>query len=442
MPCIGQYLKTAGFTATQLQIYLEKLADQQTCEQVEQQYSEALLWGSLRANQLRQQDILQVQKHLPQWASLLTISQQPLKNGFVVIKGLVAPPAQPSLAPENCEIALYFSTNDVLRELISLQQQPKKLLSDNLLQHLQLAWGSYSERTFMRIEAENTLTLSVGLSNSHHQISGEQDFAALIFGTDSDVEQYILSADFEKRRKQQQKPSQDHDSWSEHNVKQDKPVTPNTAKVSLELIDYHLHDVTSSASLQQKQNTSRYQNYQTQTVNISANGYCLKWSNTPCTNVTAGEIVAVRSDPYTPWHLGAIRWVEKLPEEQQALQLGVELLSPNAEAYAAYITNNQGHALSDFIRVLKLPPIKGLSPSTLITPAVNFEAGQKIALVKNGLELLLSLEELVHSTGNYRQFSYNELEPLAKSLSSVSINDSKIKASDNDDFDDVWKTLK
>ena len=68
--------------------------------------------------------------------------------------------------------------------------------------------------------------------------------------------------------------------------------------------------------------------------------------------------------------------------------------------------------------------------------------GQKIALVKNGEEQLLELETLLFSTGNYRQFSYKILEPLAKSLSSVSINDSKIKASDNNDFDDVWKTLK
>lgn len=427
---------------TLYQIYLDKIAEAQTCSDIEQHYSEALLWGSLRANQLRQQDILQLQNFLPQWASLLTISQTPLSQGFVVIEGLDAPPMQPSLVPANQTIAIYFDNADVVKELISLQKQPKCLLSENLLQHLLLAFGSYSERTFMRIEAENSLILSVGLSNSHHHISGEKDFAALVFGTDSDVEQYILSADFEKRRKQQQQPSKNHDSWSEHNVKQEKSALESTTKVALELIDYHIRDAPSSASLQHKQSNTRYQSYQTQTVNMSANGYCLKWNKTPSTNVTSGEIVAIKSDQNAPWHLGAIRWVEKLPDEQQALQLGVELLSPNAEAYAAYITNHQGHALSDFIRVLKLPAMKDINSSTLITPAVNFAAGQKIALVKDGQEQLLSLEELVHSTGNYRQFSYKVLEPLAKSVSSVSINASKINASDNTDFDDVWKTLK
>ncbi|KAA5737658.1 hypothetical protein F3G17_27475, partial [Klebsiella pneumoniae] len=82
-----------------------------------------------------------------------------------------------------------------------------------------------------------------------------------------------------------------------------------------------------------EQQTSSYQRlsresktiYQTTVLDISVNGYRIKWSGEAPKNLRTGEYILVKETLHGQWRGGVIRWIKQSTEK--SLELGLEILS-------------------------------------------------------------------------------------------------------------------
>ncbi|KAA5655133.1 hypothetical protein F3G60_35140, partial [Pseudomonas aeruginosa] len=82
-----------------------------------------------------------------------------------------------------------------------------------------------------------------------------------------------------------------------------------------------------------EQQTSSYQRlsresktiYQPTVLDISVNGYRIKWSGEAPKNLRTGEYILVKETLYGQWRGGVIRWIKQSTEK--SLELGLEILS-------------------------------------------------------------------------------------------------------------------
>jgi hypothetical protein len=422
-------------------------------------YKCCLLWGGIKANQLRQKDILCLKPYVKEWASLLHLG--PVSDdenaGLIVDPDSDMGPMYQKFMPEQPDshcLGLY--TDDLILELKQIgdplvPSNSNENLTENLINHLILAWGVFTDRTFMRLESNSSLSLCIGLSTTHYYLSEQKTFVELVYGEQSDTEHHSQAAHFQARRAKAQKAAvngKSKDVWNlnqpvENKLNGSKKTEKelSAAQVTLESIDYHIRSGGHSSMTMDGSDKEKYHNYNVDVVNMSPQGYCLEWSDSAPHSIKAGEIIGIKETHHLGWNIGAIRWVKQGNPKSPNLQIGVELLSPTAEAFGAHIVDASGNPQSDFMRVLKLPEIKAAGqPATLVTPALSFRSGQKIILAKNGKEQTAKLTKLIASSGSYFLFTFEMQETLAKAPSSVTIEPS-LDSHQDGEFDSVWETL-
>lgn len=418
-------------------------------------YLRTLLLGCIKANQLRQEDIKLVSGSLmDEWLGMieLTAVDQKSSNLLVVDPHKNSPPVYQKFYQGAYNKDCHCLDTSVLVTYLKSQidNQEPTALSKNLLSHLVIAWGVLTDRTFMRLEANDTLALCLGLSTTHYFVSDARSFDRLMHGdkargTGSDS---LFLVDHEA--------IQHHDAWDDAfdsakgvdvwdtAFKAEGESDKQRTSVSMESIDYHVHKdgklrASTSAGNSPEENAEqgKYQDYQVQMLNLSPGGYCLEWSNSAPSQLKTGEIIGVKETHHNAWSIGAIRWVRM--DGEKGLQIGVELLSPTATPYGARVLHKMGDAQSEYMRVLVLPEVTSTGQAkTLITPAVSFKENQKVMLAHNGREVTVLLTRLVFSSGYYSQFEFSE----TKRISDEKKQQQRDKLSVADDsFDSLWKNL-
>lgn len=403
---------------------------------VDHAYMQLLLWGCIKANQLRQDDIGKLEKPLRDWATLVRLC--PLDttqdSAFVIDPNCDTPPVHQKFYRGKLSAACSsLDTTDLISQLKELSApllQKKSGLSQNLINHLILAWGVFTGRTFMRLEANSRLILCVGLSTTHFFLGEQKPFARFVFGDNNPPQSGAGAAQFKEQRRQ----SEMLDAWDQSMFGTD---SRSEAQVTMESIDYHIRTGGNSMMTFTGSDSEKYHSFEVDVVNMSPGGYCLEWGNDAPAAIRAGELIGIKEEHHNNWNIGVIRWVRQ--SKEKSLQIGVELLSPNAEPFAARASDYEGKPQSDFMRAMILPEIKTAGqPASILTPSVSFKAGQYILLARDGAEECVQLKKQLSSTGSYSQFTYESVKPLAQPASSGKIE--KPAPQDND-LDSVWDLL-
>jgi hypothetical protein len=268
------------------------------------------------------------------------------------------------------------------------------------------------------------LDLSLGLSATHHFVSGEIDFESLIEERGAKALTIKKDNPFLKASSEPLRPKDVWDSPYESNVGQ--------TKVSLESIDFHIsaNDKTPVAE------DGKYRSHNVQMVNASAQGYCIKWPQNHSAQIKAGEIVGLKETNSQNWSIAVIRWVSHVKE---TTQIGIELISPSAAPYGARIIKKTGGD-GEYIRVLVLPEITAIKrPVTLLTPQVPFMPGNKVVINQRGREAQIYLNKLLNDQGAYNLF---EFKKMTNTLKPPKHSDTISYDSDNaEKFDSLWNKL-
>ncbi len=169
------------------------IAQRGAADSIHDCYVHSLLLGCIKANQLRQEDLTIVNKLLPKWSNFARLNKasgsakRPL---FVVNPAHDRSPLFTKMVAKDTDLDAYMGIDsgqlvEHLRELMQQARQhriviDKSTISTDLLKHLILAWGQCSKRSFMRMEADNALQISVGLNSAHYFAANQLSFDDMI----------------------------------------------------------------------------------------------------------------------------------------------------------------------------------------------------------------------------------------------------------------------
>jgi hypothetical protein len=378
---------------------------------LESAYLRALLLGSAKTHQLRQEETGKLFQRLLDWSRMVTLCGPG--------EGLFAVDPQSDTGPRFrtfCQPAphwLGFDTRALAEHLAEqLQEQLAHAaasgtaliggdLSANLQSHLVHGWSTASSRNFLRMERSERIDIALGLTAAHHFLAGGIDFQRLLGSRNS---QPLAAGGDNPFLRQNVSTHKDRarqwDVW-------DSPYrnSGGLTQVSLESIDYDIKRHAEQSSGRERTN-ERLRSHQVNTVNMSPGGYCLRWPPENPMQLRTGEIVGLRESGAERWSIGVVRWVHMRGEEPH---LGVELLSPSAAPYGARVIQTTGGS-EEYLRVLLLPEIPQIGqPTTLITPHLPFREGQKVALRARDRETRIQLGRRIAGSAAYNQFEFRRL---------------------------------
>jgi hypothetical protein len=400
---------------------------------IEHAYLRALLIGSARTNQLRQENIDSVFARALGWASATNLDE--------IERSALAINDNNDDGPIYCEYVdassapgwRGFNTAQLVRELTQQREAAEAEVPDDpqlppeLLAHLIQAWSSPGTREFLRTPASDQVEISVGLTATHHFAAGGADFQLLLGHGHQRLALKDENPFLKSRTSAPLKQTTPRDVWN-------SPYAPRAGalNVSLEIIEYKTREEHQRASA--AKGHEKFRSEAANRVNISPGGLCITWPPHSKVLLRTGEIVGVHESALKSWSIGVIRWKQL---SEGGPRLGIELLSPNGLPYGARPINKTGPQ-GDYQRVLILPEIKQIGqPTTLIAPRLPFRVGQKVSLMNHGNETRVQLTRKFASTASFNQFEFRRL-----STASQEIKPDPAAADKSDGgFDILWDSL-
>lgn len=386
---------------------------------VEQTYIAALLLGSARCNQMRQNPIAQLAQVLEPWSAWLKLHPGASGEGLFAISAEIdaGPRYRSKFRSEQQPGLLGFDpqplVNAIEAHLLHKDNStplpvPSGLTLDTL-QHLHATWGEAAERSFQRTVGQGNLTVCVGMSALHFYLGGERTFSELLRHPGS------RAANFSQAVAQGEK-----DSWSQ--AFDAAPQSKTDEFLPYEEIRYEpLADDEGDAD-----SPPHYPTYALPVINHSPGGYCLAWPKEVPAELQTGEMVGIQDTTNQGWSIAVVRWIRQV--RGAGTQMGIELVAPHAQPCGLQLVRTQDDH-SHYLRGLLLPEISAIDlPATLLAPRLPFQEGNKVLINTQGEEHRAGLDRRVASTHSFNQFAYRSLETAQN-------------GGNEEDFDSLWKSL-
>ncbi|WP_085685219.1 MULTISPECIES: molecular chaperone [unclassified Pseudomonas] len=386
---------------------------------VEQTYLAALLLGSARCNQLRQNQIARLAQVVEPWSAWLKLHPANPGEGLFAISADIdtGPRYRSNFRSEQQSGLLGFDPQPLVnaieahllhKDAATPLPVPAGLSLDTL-QHLHATWGQAAERSFKRTVGQGSLTICVGMSALHFYLGGERTFSELLKHPGT------RAANFSQVVAQGEK-----DSWSQ--AFDAAPQSKSDEFLPYEEIRYEpLADDEGDAD-----SPPHYPTYALPVINHSPGGYCLAWPKEVPAELQAGEMVGIQDTTNQGWSIAVVRWIRQV--RGAGTQMGIELVAPHAQPCGLQLVRSRDDH-SHYLRGLLLPEISAIDlPATLLAPRLPFQEGNKVLINTQGEEHRAGLDRRVASTHSFNQFAYRSLEGAQN-------------GGGEEDFDSLWKSL-
>ncbi|NNJ95110.1 MAG: hypothetical protein HKP57_10230 [Halobacteria archaeon] len=368
---------------------------------IETIYKQILLLSLACPYRLRQKEIHFAYNALIDWASFCRLSQP----GTRMETGLFSvnihsddPPAYRNLhTVEDSDIhhSRILDASAIAHRLrAALENESRNQTgfgNRDTLQQLILAWGAMPKRRFPRHRSTDTLPvkLVVGLNTIHRLVSGPQTQAEL---TDETIMDYAWLRD----------PTFDRPVEIE--------IDPYLARDQTTMtVEETQRDVQRGAYMAADAGVPHVEFWKI--ADMSAAGYCLLWENSEASSACVGELVAIinqQEEDRGTWQLGVIRWMKFNPEH--GLELGIQMLSPGAQAVWAYLLNDdigRNVAAINKMQGILLPGIEAIGQvDSLILPCLPFRTGSSSILEIDNETRDIVLSRQLENTGRFAQYHY------------------------------------
>lgn len=297
-PVKGQWLIAHQLyeTAVQYKYHLTNINHiqgvQHPLANITQAYAQLILLDIFNTNQIRQSEIQALFQCSFDWARMIQIlPKDTASTKYVVDPTKDHPPVYNKKQSSNFNPSIFISTQALLEHVTATMHKNAQYMSKNekiylspaLKFHVQTILGTTAQRRHERYEYNAALQICFGLSTAHFYLSKAKNFE----------ETLQLS--------------------NNYNLQSESKVLSNLEK--------------------KEQQTSSYQRlsresktiYQTTVLDISVNGYRIKWSGEAPKNLRTGEYILVKETLHGQWRGGVIRWIKQSTEK--SLELGLEILS-------------------------------------------------------------------------------------------------------------------
>lgn len=415
---------------------------------VHQCYLRILLLATARPNQLRQEEIENTFKLLDliaPAAGLETYNSAGKENLFVVLLDSTRPPFYKSNAratngaePENM---LELRTDQLVKRLSEILKNPATgtetsglpigiSITAALAKHLEQAWSHLAMRSFERQEVNADIEVTVGLTNIHFHLAGEQPFNLFLNQSTALSGTSQQGGIFQQRGVQLK---------IDDGKKADDPWG-GTFDIKGTVFDGQSRSTSNIERKLKNQERESYQGnhpvYSVPLLDRSLGGFGLEWRDEIPVQVRAGELLGLRERGRTKWAIGVVRWAH---QTKGATQLGIQVLAPHALPVGLAAVHKTG-GFAEYLRALQIPELKAVNqPPSLITNAISFheyskarlylqpQAGVATQSADASSDISVQLTNRLFATGAFSQFGYRELASA------------KPAEERKDDFDAVWQ---
>lgn len=395
-------------------------------------YKRALMIGCSKANQIRQRDITRIYHATELWSKHAHLVGPTRQANFIVnLNNDIAPIYSELASGRNSPYSRGIDLRTLLelfKEYLLLENESRdsftkgvsipKTINKNLLSYLIKSWETLSERATTRLPSDKFVKLCFGFSATHFFLSGGVNFETQLQrgGVNSQK-----SSTFTAREVKSLVNSSD--PWRagfdvEHN-------DTNAANHSVLNMPSSNTPVINEA--EQVPASAPYPQYTSRLLDISPNGYCIKWDKEAPVEIKAGEIVGINEQQSHSWSVGVIRWISH--PKSGITTMGVELLASAAIPCGAKVVTETQHK-SDYMRALLLPSLDAMGkPASFIAPNMPFKENLSVILNQYGETSQGILGDCTLNTGSFSQFIF---EPQAL-LANLSENEY--------DDDDTWPEI-
>lgn len=408
-PVKGQWLIAHQLyeTAVQYKYHLTNINHiqgvQHPLANITQAYAQLILLDIFNTNQIRQSEIQALFQCSFDWARMIQIlPKDSALTKYVVDPTKDHPPVYNKKQSSNFNPSIFISTQALLEHVTATMHKNAQYMSKNekiylspaLKFHVQTILGTTAQRRHERYEYNAALQICFGLSTAHFYLSKAKNFEETLQLNNN------------------------------YNLQSESKVLSNLEK--------------------KEQQTSSYQRlsresktiYQTTVLDISVNGYRIKWSGEAPKNLRTGEYILVKETLHGQWRGGVIRWIKQSTEK--SLELDLEILSQAMFPCAVHIqaerhTRNYHPAL--LLQTQNLEEIQ----NTLILPGSQiFREQQTIYLRLGTEEIKVYLLKAQLITQSFIQFHFELLNEQQQGL----LDQFMMKKGNNSSTQDLWEALK
>ena len=403
---IAHQLYDAAVTHKYHHTTLEQPAGKPSLNNVAQAYAQLILMDIFNTNQIRQSEIQALFQCSFDWAKMLQLLPKETElTKYVVDTSKDHPPIYNKKQSSGFNPNIFISTNSLLDHVTATLHKNAEYISKNekiyltpaLKFHVQTILGTTAERRHERYECSAQLHICFGLLTAHFYLSKAKNFAETLqleHGYGLQSESRFLS------------------SW-------DKKESSDNQESSIQRLSRESKAV-----------------YQADILDISVNGYRIKWTTEAPKNLRTGEYILVKETSHGHWRGGVIRWLKQSSEK--SLELGLEVLAQDIFPCAVRIQSDRHVSNYHPALILKNQNLDETKTTIILPGSQIFREQQAVhlRLGKEEVKVYLLTAQLI--TQSFVQFDFELLnEEDEPSLQ-------KFMAQKNMDTNDqdLWEALK
>jgi hypothetical protein len=405
---------------------LDKKAKNETCNSIGYAYRKIALLAMANPYQLMPGEVVNIYKLLEDWSAdcELEVLQKgtTVKEKFVVNLAGNLPPQfvarEVQHLPPTMRLIKLDNILEKTRNLISecadhdkneqkiSPMKMKERMQRDMLIRLERIWGGRILRKNARHPHQSQILLAVGLSTSHHFISGEE-----LFEPERSEVRYYRPNNSERGSDLTLSPVDDQ-PWKSEQVEERIGTGLTSARISKFNTDTELdiwHNIYATEARVRTVMEAREPDYTAQLwkqTNISAGGIGLLREDADNVHVHVGDVVAYINGMFDEmhWRIGTIRWLKGKTED--TLELGVMNVADKARAVAVRAIGGAGKGGEYFRSLLVTHEHEGEEDNSLIVPANIFDSKTRLVVNMQDEIIYVRLLDLIETTSSFSQFTY------------------------------------
>ena len=385
---------------------IEQTSGKPSLNNISQAYAQLILMDIFNTNQIRQSEIQALFQCSFDWAKMVQLLPKETDlTKYVVDTSKDHPPIYNKKQSSGFNPNIFISTHGLLEHVTATLHKNAEYISKNekiyltpaLKFHVQTILGTTAERRHERYEYSAQLHICFGLLTAHFYLSKAKNFSETLLlehGYGLQSESKFLS------------------TW-------DKKESSGNQESSIQRLSRESKAV-----------------YQADILDISVNGYRIKWSGEAPKNLRTGEYILVKETSHGHWRGGVIRWLKQSTEK--SLELGLEVLAQEIFPCAVRIQSDR-HVSNYHPALLLKNQNLDETKTTLILPGSQIFREQQavhLRLGKEEVKVYLLTAQLI--TQSFIQFDFELLNDEEQPVLQKFMAQNNMDTNDQD----LWEALK
>ncbi|WP_180191311.1 GTPase [Acinetobacter sp. YH01006] len=380
------------------------LGTQHEIQNIVHAYAQLILLDIFNTHQIRPAEIQGLYLCSFDWAKLVQIlPKETTLSRYVVDASKDHPPIFNSHQGEHFQPSFYISTQNLMEHLTHTQSKNAQYLSRNeklfltpaLHFHIYNLLSNNIERRHERYEYSAQINICFGLMVAHFYLSKGKNFN----------ETLELEANYNFQ--------------SESSFVSSMENAIPSGFSSIKALDRETKQIHSA-----------------EVLDISVNGYRIKWTGITPANLKTGEFILVQEKSQRQWRGGVIRWIKQSTDK--SLEIGLEVLAQELFPCAAYSRTERHHVNYQPALLVKMTQLDQVTTSVIVSGSQMFREKQTIHLRLGQKELKIYLTKAQLITQSFIRFDYELLndqeEEMIENFIGQHMNESRNH--------DLWEALK